>query len=535
MGSDLGMQQTINSPAKTKTMSEFSRDEVAKQKEWIIIDSKVYDIAKFRDGHPGGSQVFDEYAGQDATEVFYSLHKHEIITGKFGPRLMVGSIKGETSKIAAANKWSDLSTVPFGETPHFQRGFKPTPYYNETHESFKLGCRAVIERELREVSELGENSGKMPSHDIWKMMGREGLLASRIGVACMNQLPAGITLPGGLAPNQFDYFHELIAHEEIARLATPGYNDGLGAGFWIGLPPVIKFASPMVRDHITPQVLLGNKRICLSITEPYTGSDVAGIKTTATKSEDGTHYIIKGVKKWITNGEFADYFVTAVRTGGKGMKGISMIVVERTDDLSTKHITAAYSKSAGTSLVMYESVEVPVENLLGEENKGFSIIMANFNHERWIILLTVQQYSRNCLLDSVKWLNQRQAFNKSLTQQPVLRYKLGQAAAAVESCHAWLEQVTYQMNSMSYEEQNLKLGGTIALLKYETTRCATLVCDNCVQLLGGRGVTRHGMGKTIQRFNNAYKIFSVYGGSEEIMADLGVRQALRNMDPLAKL
>jgi len=518
-----------------KQMLELTRDEVASHNEWIIIDSKVYDISKFRNLHPGGTEVFTEYEGQDATEVFYSLHKHEIITGKFGPRLMVGSIKGESSKIAAANNWSDLSVVPFGESPHFQRGFQPTPYYNVTHETFKLGCRKIIERELREASEAGENSGEMPSHDIWKMMGRTGLLASRIGVACMDQLPAGITLPGGLAASQFDYFHELIAHEEIARLATPGYNDGLGAGFWIGLPPVIKFATPAFRDNVTPSVLLGDKRICLSITEPYTGSDVAGIKTTATKTADGKHYIIKGVKKWITNGEFADFFVTAVRTGGKGMKGISMIVVERTDDLSTKHITAAYSKSAGTSLVMYEGVQVPVENMLGKENEGFKIIMANFNHERWIILLTVQQYCRNVLLDSVKWLNQRQAFNKSLTQQPVLRYKLGQAAAAVESVHAWLEAVTHQMNCMSYEEQNLKLGGTIALLKYETTRCATLVCDNCVQLLGGRGVTKHGMGKTVQRFNNAYKIFSVYGGSEEIMADLGVRQALRTMDPLAKL
>eukprot|EP00658_Telonema_sp_P-2_P004090 TRINITY_DN11531_c0_g1_i7.p1 TRINITY_DN11531_c0_g1~~TRINITY_DN11531_c0_g1_i7.p1 ORF type:complete len:218 (-),score=67.36 TRINITY_DN11531_c0_g1_i7:430-1083(-) len=217
------------------------------------------------------------------------------------------------------------------------------------------------------------------------------------------------------------------------------------------------------------------------------------------------------------------------------MKGVSMILVERTDDLSTKHLTAAYSKSAGTSLVMYEGVKVPVENLLGEENKGFSIIVSNFNHERWIILTTVQQYCRNCLQEAIKWLNQRQAFGKSLTQQPVLRYKLGQAIAAVEASHAWLESVTHQMNSMSYEDQNAKLGGMIALLKYETTRTATLVCDNCVQLLGGRAVTRHGMGKVIQRFNMAYKIFSVYGGSEEIMADLGVRQAMRNMDPHARM
>merc|ERR1711907_279972 len=316
-------------------------------------------------------------------------HKHEIITSKYGPKLLVGTIKGETPKIEHANKWSDISVVPFGETPHFQRGFKPTPYYNDSHEAFKLGCRATIDAELRAKAEAGEVSGEMPSLEQYRMMGKNGLLASRIGVACMGSLPSGITIPGGVKPSEFDYFHKLICHEEFGRLATPGYVDGLGIGFLIGLPPVIKFAKPAVRDAVTPQVLLGEKRLCLAITEPYTGSDVASITTTATRTEDGQHFIVKGTKKWITNGEFCDYFVTAVRTGGKGMKGVSMLLVERTDDLDTKHLTASYSKSAGTSLVMYENVKVPATNLLGQENQGFKIIMSNFNHERWLILITV--------------------------------------------------------------------------------------------------------------------------------------------------
>jgi len=107
--------------------------------------------------------------------------------------------------------------------------------------------------------------------------------------------------------------------------------------------------------------------------------------------------------------------------------------------------------------------------------------------------------------------------------------------AATEAVHAWLEQATHQMNTMSFDEQNKTLGGHLALLKYETTRAATLVSDEAVQLFGGRGVTKGGMGKYVERFQRSFKIFSIYGGSEEIMADLGVRQSLRTMSPHVRL
>jgi len=199
----------------------------------------------------------------------------------------------------------------------------------------------------------------------------------------MPDLPSGIRLPGGITPKEFDYFHELICHEEIARLLCPGFIDGLGAGFWIGLPPVIRFAQPALVAAVVPHVLRGDKRICLAITEPQTGSDTGGVTTTAELSPDGTHYLVTGTKKWITNGTFADYFTTVVRTGGKGNKGLSMMLIERDDEtVDTKIIKSAYSHAAGTALVNFMKTPVPIENLFGKPGEGFKLMVQNFNHER---------------------------------------------------------------------------------------------------------------------------------------------------------
>lgn len=122
---------------------------------------------------------------------------------------------------------------------------------------------------------------------------------------------------------------------------------------------------------MVPEVLSGRKRICLAITEPYAGSDVANIRTTAKRTPDGKYFIVNGVKKWITNGTFADYFSVAVRTE----KGITMLFIERSDEIETKAIKTSYSPAAGTSYIIFENVKVPVENILGEEGKGFQVIM----------------------------------------------------------------------------------------------------------------------------------------------------------------
>jgi len=157
-------------------------------------------------------------------------------------------------------------------------------------------------------------------------MGRFNLLACQLYPGAHLK---GRTLPGNVPPEKFDYFHEMICHKEICRVGNPGVVDGLKAGFVIAMPPVMKAATPAVRDKVVRECLDGEKRICLAITDPDAGSDVAGLTCTATKTSCGRFFIVNGTKKWITNGTFCDYFVTAVRTGGKGIPGISLLLIER--------------------------------------------------------------------------------------------------------------------------------------------------------------------------------------------------------------
>jgi alkylation response protein AidB-like acyl-CoA dehydrogenase len=244
---------------------------------------------------------------------------------------------------------------------------------------------------------------------------------------------------------------------------------------------------------------------------------------------------VNGVKKWITNGTFSDYFSTAVRTGGPGMGGISMLLIERGEGVETKPIKTSYSAAAGTALIIFENVKVPVENLLGKENEGFKVIMYNFNHERWGIVAFVVSGLRSVVEECFKWAHQREVFGKPLIEQPVTRLKLANMVARVESVQNWLENLTYQMCQMSYQEQAVKLAGPIALCKFLCTRASMDVSDDACQIFGGRAITRTGMGRKIEAVQRTVKFGAILGGSEEIMADLGIRQAMRMMPKNAKL
>lgn len=249
--------------------------------------------------HPGGEHILYEHAGQDATDVFYGLHRHDVLI-KFGDKLRVGRLEGaaprdESNTILTR---ADLSIVPFSEPAAFQ-GFD-SPYWTSEHVEYRKRVRAWMDANLREEAEAGEKSGAKPSVELFKKMGEVNLLAGRIGPGEHLKMVGKDVF--GIPADDFTYFHEMVLHEEIGRLACPGFIDGLGSGMAIGLPPVLQFGDDEMKAKVGREVLSGEKRICLAITEAFAGSDVANIKTRAELSADGSHYIVNGTKKWITQG-----------------------------------------------------------------------------------------------------------------------------------------------------------------------------------------------------------------------------------------
>jgi len=317
-----------------------------------------------------------------------------------------------------------------------------------------------------------------------------------------------------------------VMYDELSRTGSGGFLWGVAGGTTIGLPPIYNHASEEVKQRVVPACLRGEKVCCLAITEPTAGSDVANLRTSA--KLEGDHYILNGEKKMITNGIFADYFTVACRTGGPGMKGISLLLVEKTmPGVTTRKMKCSGVWSSGTTYITFEDVKVPIGNLLGKENKGFQYIMSNFNHERFGICAMTNRFSRVCLEEAVKFANKRKTFGKTLVQHPVIRWKIAEMARLIEATHHWLEWVTYQMNTMGKLEAGVKLGGQTALLKVQCTKVFEYCAREAAQIFGGLSYTRGGQGEKVERLNREVRAMAVPGGSEEIMLDLGVRQTTK--------
>lgn len=413
-----------------------------------------------------------------------------------------------------------------------------SPFYNESHERFRLECRRFLwEDGIVAWCESAENSGKNPPKEIYQKLGRNGYLALCLGVGPHLKLVPEPNLwsRAGIAVDDLDLFHFSVLGEERSRMMCPGAEDAISSGISIGLGPVLIFGQKWMQQQMVPDILLGNKVICLAITEPYAGSDVAGVTTKAVLSEDGSYYTVTGTKKWITNGVFADYFTTLVRTSdAKGARGLSMLLVEKGPGVTVRKIPTDYSISAGTALISFENVKVPARNLLGKSGMGMMITMHNFNMERLGICGMSLGRARRVIEEVFLWASQRKAFGKTLLQQPVIRNHIGKMVSEFQAVYSHCQLLIFKYQSLPRSQQR-RLGGETALLKYRVTRACTLIADLAVQVFGGRGISKTGMGKNISRFQKSFKFASVYGGSEEIMLDLGVRQAMKVFPPNARL
>eukprot|EP00026_Physarum_polycephalum_P002369 Phypoly_transcript_02375.p1 GENE.Phypoly_transcript_02375~~Phypoly_transcript_02375.p1 ORF type:complete len:492 (+),score=67.09 Phypoly_transcript_02375:69-1544(+) len=463
-------------------MPTLSLDEVTKHNKesdcWIVVDNKAYNVTKFLSEHPGGKKVLLRVAGKDATEEFKKFHNFEAVIQKYGPQLYVGTIgKAEPDSPAPL-----AQTVPYGD-PSWYQGWSLNHYYSQSHANLRNAMRTFLDKEISPFCFEWDEKKALPK-EIFVKCYKAGWLPGVVGFWPTQY--AGHHIAGGVKPEEFDVFHELIILDELSRCGSGGVVWGLMEGLQIGLPPVLNFGSEYLRNKVVKPCVTGEKVICLCITEPSAGSDVAGLATTARKTEDGKYYIVNGEKKWITNGTYADYFTVAVRTGGSGMGGISLLVIERSMlGVSTRHMQCSGMWASGTAYVTFEDVKVPVENLVGEENKGFKYIMFNFNHERWGFVVQANRFARVCLEEAFVYAHKRKTFGKRLVDHPVIRMKLAHMIRQIEATHAWLESSTQQLKVMKKEDANVKLGGSIALLKAQASQTMEYCAREASQIFGG--------------------------------------------------
>jgi acyl-CoA dehydrogenase len=282
----------------------------------------------------------------------------------------------------------------------------------------------------------------------------------------------------------------------------------------IGLPPILALGSDEMKRRIAPEVLSGEKIIALAITEPSGGSDVAALRTRAERH--GNHYRVSGSKMFITSGMRADYLTVAVRTGGPGIPGISLMLIE-TDrpGVSRTRLDKMGWRCSDTAAIHFDAVEVPPENLIGPENGGFAGIMRNFNSERLGMAHGCCAMARVALAEAVEWACQRETFGKRLAQHQSIRIKLADCARQIAATQAWVDLAAHQHRSGTGQPADY------AMLKVQATRMLEHVAREAAQVLGGASYIT---GSKVERIYREVRVNAIGGGSEEIMLDLAGRQ-----------
>ncbi|KAL2402458.1 Acyl-CoA dehydrogenase AFT10-1 [Exophiala dermatitidis] len=431
--------------------------------------------------------------------------------------------------------------APFSEPLLPQLDLPHHPYYTEKHHRLRAFVRSYVETELAPYAQEWEIAGQVPES--------VRLRHCQLGFAVVHPVvepedAGGIALPAGISYDEWDTWCGVIVGDELNRLGWCGPIWGLGGGNGIGCPPISRFGTREQRQKWLPKVARGEIRFCLGITEPDAGSDVANIKTTAVKQ--GDFYLVNGAKKWITNGIWADYCTAAVRTGGPGHGGISLLVVPlRSKGVTTRRMENQGVHASGSTYITFEDVEVPVSNLIGQENKGFALIMSNFNPERLALATAALRLARVCAQDAYSYASERETFGKPLIEHSAIKTKIATFGLLIEPAHAFLEQLCYIIEAARKQQQSkagagtegvssaspdpINVGGMTALLKVMSTRALEQVCREAQQIMGGAGYSKTGRGARIEQISRDVRVHVVGGGSEEIMLDLAVRQEARDV------
>jgi acyl-CoA dehydrogenase len=373
-----------------------------------------------------------------------------------------------------------------------------SPFYTAEHEAFRDVMRRFVSREIEPFAHEWDEAGEFP-RELYVKAAAIGLL--------------GLGFPEEYGGTPADQFMKIVTSQELARAGAGGINASL-MSHTIGSPPIARAARPEVRARVLPEVLSGKKISALAITEPGGGSDVANLRTKAHR--DGDHYIVNGEKTFITSGMRADYLTVAVRTGGEGASGVSLLLIEGdTPGLSRTKLKKMGWWASDTATLHFDDCRVPVTNLIGEEGQGFKLIMHNFNSERMGMAASCTAYARVCVDEAIAYAKERKTFGKPISQHQVIRHKLVDMAQRVAASQAMLEMLAWRLT------QGESPVAEICMMKNQATQTMAWCASEAVQIFGGAGFMR---GIKVERIYREVKVNAIGGGTEEIMKDLASRQ-----------
>ena len=377
-------------------------------------------------------------------------------------------------------------------------------YFDESHQLIRDSVRRFVEREVLPHIDEWEEAEEFP-RELYLKAGAAGIL--------------GIGYPEAYGGScEGDLFAKVAASEELMRCGSGGLVAGLGS-LDIGLPPVVKWARPEVRERVVPAVLRGEKIMALAVTEPSGGSDVANLKTRAVR--DGDHYRVSGSKTFITSGVRADYYTVAVRTGGEGFAGISLLLVEKgTAGFSVgRKLKKMGWWASDTAELFFDDCRVPASQLIGGvEGVGFKTAMKVLDKGRLHIAAVCVGVAERMLEDALRYALERKQFG-----QPIAEFQLIQAMLADSKAEAYAARCMV-IDAARQRDEGRDVGTEASCAKLFASEMCGRVADRAVQIFGGAGyIGDYG----IERFYRDVRLFRIYEGTTQIQQLLIARNMIR--------
>jgi len=369
-------------------------------------------------------------------------------------------------------------------------------YFTEEHEMFREGLRDFLQKEVVPHLEKWEKTGTIERF-IWEKFGEMGYFA--------------IAYPETYGGMDLDLFYTVIFLEEMQRINSGGFAAAMWAHAYLAMQHLNAEGDERIKQEYLRPSIEGKKIGCLCISEPFAGSDVAGMKTTAVK--EGKEWVINGSKTFITNGVYSDYLVVSAKTDpeAKG-RGISMFLIDRdTPGVSASKLDKLGWRASDTGEIAFDNVRIPAENLMGQENKGFAYLMQHLALERLIMAVNAHARAEYAVEYTTQYMSERMAFGKTLDRFQVLRHRIAHMASDVEIHKSFNYMITDQMIRGEYPVKEASMA------KMKATKMADEVIYDCLQCLGGYGYMEE---YPLARMLRDSRLGPIGGGTSEILAEV---------------